>query len=44
MSDLVIELILIAIAVIPLVASTPVPARSVDRNRSEILRKVWRSH
>ncbi len=44
MSDLVIELILIAMFVVPLVASTPVPARSIDRNRNEALRRLWRSH
>ena len=43
MSDLVIELILIAMVVVPLVASTPLPARSDDRNHNELLRSLRRS-
>ncbi len=43
MSDLVIELILIAMVVVPLLASMPVPSGSEDRHRNEILRWLWRS-
>ena len=44
MKDLVIELILIAMIVIPLVADSLEPCRAVRRNDSEPVRKLHRSH
>jgi len=44
MSEFVIELILIATIVVPLVASSLEPARAVGRDRSGLCRKLRRSH
>jgi hypothetical protein len=44
MKDLVIELILIATIVVPLVADALQPARAVSRNRSGLFRRLRRSH
>jgi hypothetical protein len=44
MKDLVIELILIATIVVPLVADSLHPARTVSHNRSGPFRRLRRSH
>jgi hypothetical protein len=44
MKDLVIELILIAMIVVPLVADSLEPCRAVHRDRSRLCRKLRRSH
>lgn len=44
MSEFVIELILIATILVPLIASSLEPARATNRKRSEPYRKLRRSH
>ncbi|MGA3132689.1 MAG: hypothetical protein ABSD59_17935 [Terracidiphilus sp.] len=44
MNDFVIELILVVTIVVPLIASSPVPARAVSRHRTCLFRKLHRSH
>jgi hypothetical protein len=44
MSEFVIEAILVAMIVVPLIASSPEPARVVSRNGSALCRKLRRTH
>jgi hypothetical protein len=44
MNEFVIELILIATIIVPLVADSLQPARAVSRTRSGLFRKLRRSH